>query len=357
MVSFEASPATFLLNSSLTLRSKSWKETVPTPLFVEVRTPSFLALMANADLVISRDDHDGLDYSEARVYKPLRQLWYDWKDVYARYYIDPSSRFAYLLRNFIDLVDLPFCALRLVGNCQGKFIMPAVIERLDAQGSKARTDQDCMVDNQPITDEFACRLMGVNVPDYRTTFLIVPHTNKAVDYSLVVEKQCMMDTFAARSFHEDEKTLMMTGCGFPDDTTKAMVKYMELYFDRPVQGLSDLNPSGAQLLNSYNHVDRPTLPHLMFNTKLGWLGAHPRFMSRFLCTPNNGYSIYDRNIIRYLLDPLRKFSNGNTDEAKRRRRHLRRMLLAEDKYDLDSLPSAYLVQVVAWFLKNPNKIL
>lgn len=293
--------------------------------------------------------HPGGNYGPSHKHYALHDLYYDWEEEYGQFYA-PSYRekaFKKILGDFLNLVDLPMCALRIVGQPKGKFIFHGKIKRNGVTSTTLSTPQN-------FTEEFACRLFGIAIPDYMVTLEFKPAPNHNVDHLLLVEKNCHMNSMNGRDFHRHNNVFIMSGSGYPDTLSRAGVKYMSLYFNKDVHALCDYNPDGVKLMNSYFHVDDPILSHLVYRTRVRWLGCNPFFMNCFnnlVYNPANAYTAHDDSVIRYLLDPNREFCDNTTPEGRRRINYLNRMA-SSCKMNLSVLPGGHHDAIVMHFLNN-----
>lgn len=294
--------------------------------------------------------HPPGQYGHASVHYSFRVLFYDWKDEFGEVYSPCYRRDAFdaIFRKFLNLIDLPMCALRVVPEPKGTLIFHGRIVRNGIPGALLKAPIK-------IDEEYACRLVGLEVHPYTDTLDFVPEPNHGVNYLLLNEKNCTTSAMVSRDFHINNNLLMMSGSGFPDTISRASAKYLSLYFNMDFHGLCDNNPSGVHLLNAYNYVDRPTLPHSMFRTQVRWLGCNPFFMNCFNGLVYNNahtYSVRDVDIINYLLDPNREFCDNITLAGNKRISYLNRMLADNQKKDLSKLNVVMLDLIIMHFLSH-----
>lgn len=73
-----------------------------------------------------------------------------------------------------------------------------------------------------------------------------------IRYLLVVEKEGIFKRLCEDEFHLRIGCILITGCGFPDISTRACVAKISAKYPRLiVLGISDYNPYGAALLYTY----------------------------------------------------------------------------------------------------------
>lgn len=74
----------------------------------------------------------------------------------------------------------------------------------------------------------------------------------ATKYLLVIEKEGIYRKLCEDRFHERVPCIMVTGCGYPDIATRALVSKVSRRFPSlEVIGICDYNPHGAALLLTY----------------------------------------------------------------------------------------------------------
>lgn len=73
----------------------------------------------------------------------------------------------------------------------------------------------------------------------------------AATYILVVEKEGIYNRLSEDGFYRKYPCILITGKGFPDFATRAMVRVLHKELNLPVRGLADCNPFGVLVLNTY----------------------------------------------------------------------------------------------------------
>ncbi|KAL7449099.1 hypothetical protein ACHAWC_001193 [Mediolabrus comicus] len=311
-----------------------------------------------------KNDHAGNGNSFAPAAKHIskRELYYKWKIMFKSYYSKKAAPRAFdrQFKMFLNIVNLPQCALRIVSEARGQFCMPAKIVR-KALGSQDIVE-DCMFRMRGIGEEFMCRLNRVMVPEYHDVSLeIEPYEDYEVKHSLVVEKNCVLRTMFGKEFHMEKDCFIMSGSGFPDTNSRACAKYFELYFKRQIQGFCDNNPSGVLLLNTYQYNKNRVVPHNMFNTDIGWFGFNPAFGE---CVPqpsqSKSYNFHDEQIIEYLLEPSNRFvatrgtTWANRQRSDYRKMQLQRMMEDDKKNDIEQYSRQALVWAIGGLFKDDH---
>jgi meiotic recombination protein SPO11 len=78
---------------------------------------------------------------------------------------------------------------------------------------------------------------------------------------LVVEKEGVYNRLSEDQFYKKYPCIIITGKGFPDFATRAMVATLHNELNLPVRGLADCNPFGVLILNTYQHSNRSIGSH------------------------------------------------------------------------------------------------
>lgn len=99
----------------------------------------------------------------------------------------------------------------------------------------------------------------------------------AAECILVVEKEGVYNRLSEDRFFDDYPCILVTGKGFPDLATRAMVHSLHKLLDLPVRGLADCDPFGVMVLHTYQHgskrmgVDGGD----RFAVPIEWVGLRP----------------------------------------------------------------------------------
>ena len=241
-------------------------------------------------IAILKKDHPGAVYTKKTI--RYRDVYYKWKKLYKGFYKSPYVRYNDLFKDFINIIGLPICFLRIRAKSRGLFMFPGTILRYDdtgqlydGYGQRSATGQRCTIEPRDINEEWMCRMFGVNVKRYRTS-LTFKFNNSAVQdkTALFVEKNTVFDRLFMDDVHVDNNCIINTGCGFPGVSTRAFNKYITEYFSTPnapfrIQALTDLGQTGASIIQSLSYQERPMHPHSHFNIEPLWMGLNYRFMS------------------------------------------------------------------------------
>ena len=305
--------------------------------------------------------HPGQDFTN-KVMK-YRKVYYKWKPKFKKFYVSPYARFNKLWKDFINIIGLPVCYLRIVNKERGVWTFPGEVVRMRADGvycdgtgkklsdnpfatvSTVANGQDMRHHPRSITDEWACRLFGLGIPMYNTTLDFFwkkddedsssgeedgsdedeeheDDFDTQVPTSLLVEKECVFDPMFLDDFHVTNKCVLVTSSGFASEQTRAFCKYITQYFstnmqtdDFKIQCLTDLGQSGASIIQALSWQSMPLIPHLHFNIEVGWIGLNTRFLKNAF--PNKRYvSTSSRRsddiIDNTLLDTAKGFVTSNS---------------------------------------------
>jgi len=87
----------------------------------------------------------------------------------------------------------------------------------------------------------------------------------------VIEKEGIYQRLSEDKFFEDYPCILVTGKGFPDLATRAMVHHLHNELGLPVRGLADCNPFGVMVLQTYQGSGRGC----GFGVPVEWLGLRP----------------------------------------------------------------------------------
>ena len=327
-----------------------------------------------------------------------RKLYYKWKKKWGRFYVSPYLRFGTLVKDFLNIIGLPLCFLRITTKNKGSCCFPGLIYRYDANGNKLRHKGKQSGDNLMMSEEWSVRLFGVNVPMYQHVIKFQvgndvtndsdsdsdsdsdDNENNGIEViptCLFIEKECHLNNMFQEGFHIDHTCILATGSGFASDNCRAFLKFISGYYtstpnqyNYKIQAFTDLGQGGASIIAALNYQRKPIIPHEIFNVRLGWIGLNPRFMKRVF--PNHQYvstssQISDTIINNTLHDPNKGFvTNGNTPYERRRRRQVRELLSSADTgnnwsdpkgktCDIDTLSEQVLHTAIAWLLKHQDK--
>lgn len=95
---------------------------------------------------------------------------------------------------------------------------------------------------------------------------------------LVIEKEGVYHRLAEDRFFDDYPCILVTGKGFPDLATRAMVCSCWNELKLPVRGLADCDPYGVLVLNCYQHGSRSRRGvdgGARFEVPMQWVGLRP----------------------------------------------------------------------------------
>eukprot|EP00741_Cyanophora_paradoxa_P007467 tig00000128_g7222.t1 len=153
---------------------------------------------------------------------------------------------------------------------------------------------------------------------------------------VVVEKDGIFQWLSEERFFESVPCILVTGKGYPDLATRALVHRLHSEFGLPVLGLADYNPHGLQLLLTYK-LGSARMGHEAFRfvVDLKWVGLRGDDLWDLGLPPecSQPLSDRDRRAARLLLaTPFVQSSPAHRDEVER-------MLEGGRKVELQALHS------------------
>ena len=94
-------------------------------------------------------------------------------------------------------------------------------------------------------------------------------------YILIVEKDAVFTYLCGQRIWDTLPCIVMTGCGYPPLSVRALVKQLADQLSLPVLGLFDYNPHGLRILLTYKFGStRMGLEAHAYATDVKWLGVH-----------------------------------------------------------------------------------
>lgn len=119
-------------------------------------------------------------------------------------------------------------------------------------------------------------------PNYVYIFAQIPGITEGVKfeslgarYILVVEKDAVFTYLCGQRIWDTLPCIVVTGCGYPPLSVRAVVKQLVSQFGIPVVGLFDYNPHGARILLTYKFGStRMGLEAHTYAVDIKWLGVH-----------------------------------------------------------------------------------
>ena len=94
-------------------------------------------------------------------------------------------------------------------------------------------------------------------------------------YILVVEKDAVFTYLCGQRIWDTLPCIVVTGCGYPPLSVRAIVKQLASQLSLPVLGLFDYNPHGLRILLTYKFGStRMGLEAHAYATDIKWLGVH-----------------------------------------------------------------------------------
>lgn len=94
-------------------------------------------------------------------------------------------------------------------------------------------------------------------------------------YILVVEKDAVFTYLCGQRLWDSLPCVLVTGCGYPPLSVRAVLKTLSSKLELPVIGLFDYNPHGVQILLTYKFGStRMGLEAHEYAVDIKWLGLH-----------------------------------------------------------------------------------
>ena len=94
-------------------------------------------------------------------------------------------------------------------------------------------------------------------------------------YILIVEKDAVFTYLCGQRIWDTLPCIVVTGCGYPPLSVRALVKQLAGQLSLPVLGLFDYNPHGLRILLTYKFGStRMGLEAHAYATDVKWLGVH-----------------------------------------------------------------------------------
>ncbi len=92
---------------------------------------------------------------------------------------------------------------------------------------------------------------------------------------IVVEKEGVYTRLSEDRFYDDIPCIIVTGKGFPDVATRALVHTLHHLLEIPVYGLADCNPFGVAVLRTYCRAGKSIDGGERYSVPIQWLGLRP----------------------------------------------------------------------------------
>jgi meiotic recombination protein SPO11 len=167
----------------------------------------------------------------------------------------------------------------------------------------------------------------------------------AAECILVVEKEGVYNRLSEDRFFDDYPCILVTGKGFPDLATRAMVHDLHTTLGLPVRGLADCDPFGVMVLHTYQHgstrmgVDGGD----RFAVPMDWVGLRPSQVEQLkkgkTALPKEVFQeltdLDKRRLDDHLLSESHRWTNFGADE--RRVEELEDMRDSGYKVELEAL--------------------
>lgn len=119
---------------------------------------------------------------------------------------------------------------------------------------------------------------------------------------LVVEKDAVFQRLIDEGLHQRLSIILITGCGFPDISTRVMLWKCAHDLSIPVLGLYDFNPSGLAIHITYAHGSVGSAGEgYAYAVPITWIGISMVDASTFVATPQRQQlTAYDERMISRL---------------------------------------------------------
>lgn len=164
------------------------------------------------------------------------------------------------------LLQVPRHALGLKASPRGWFCGDIQLVRKDTKELILDGRVTHLVHGSPISSEWL-------VPSSTRPFEV--QTERATCI-LVIEKEGIYTRLLEDSFFDDYPCIMVTGKGFPDLATRALVHTLHNELGLPVWGLADCNPFGVSVLHTYQHTERLGVDGgSRYGVPIQWVGLRP----------------------------------------------------------------------------------
>ena len=94
-------------------------------------------------------------------------------------------------------------------------------------------------------------------------------------FILVVEKDAVFTYLCGQRLWDSLPCVLLTGCGYPPLSVRAVLKSLSVQLQLPALGLFDYNPHGLQILLTYKHGStRMGMESHAHAVDVKWLGLH-----------------------------------------------------------------------------------
>ena len=147
-------------------------------------------------------------------------------------------------------------------------------------------------------------------------------SSKNAKVILVIEKEGVYNRLSEERLFDRFPCILVTGKGFPDLATRALVHTLHKELGIPVVGLCDANPYGISILALYHCAgDRMGVDgHMRYSVPIKWLGLRPsevaRLEDRLPETVFQKLTDLDYKRIEALLDEANPFLSGENWEER-----------------------------------------
>ena len=177
------------------------------------------------------------------------------------------------------------------------------------------TRPPCMIQGIPITREW----IDHEITSNSNVVSILPSSEaKCI---LVIEKEGIYTRLSEDRFYLKFPCILVTGRGFPDVATRALVYNMYHTLEIPVIGLCDCNPFGISVLFTFiSGSERLGLDQEKYTVPMHWIGLRPSHVKQLVDHTNNSQSMKLPDTVFQKLTSLDKkriqfLSNTFTNES------------------------------------------
>lgn len=134
-----------------------------------------------------------------------------------------------------------------------------------------------------IDDTYLCCKYGMLVPDNTLDITRIEKEDE-IKFLLIVEKHSVFTILRDTEFHIKYKCIVITPSGYPELSTRSLVRKLSDEFKLPIYGLGDLNKDGAKIIRTfmlgsqntaYNNLN-VCVPHLK------WIGVFDHDVTKWM---------------------------------------------------------------------------
>lgn len=196
------------------------------------------------------------------------------------------------IRDAAVLLNVPRHSLGLQASAKGWFCGDVQIVRKRASQNYPIDDDDdddeepdVLLDGRQLWHSVHGSIIGSEWLDSprRRNFTVQTEAARCI---LVIEKEGIYRRLAQDRFFDDWPCILVTGKGFPDMSTRALVHTLHTTLQLPVWGLADGNPYGVLVLHTYTRgsLQRGLDGGDRYSVPIRWVGLRASQMEKLLTT-------------------------------------------------------------------------